>query len=45
MGYYIVGIFLVSWIVSMLLFKLRRIDRLDDRLSRVPARFGGPSGE
>jgi nickel/cobalt transporter (NiCoT) family protein len=35
-GYYIIGIFLVSWLISMLLFKLRGIDKLDDRLVRQP---------
>ncbi len=34
-GFYIIGIFLVSWIGSMAYYKLRRIDRLDDELPRA----------
>jgi high-affinity nickel-transport protein len=30
MGYYIIGIFLVSWLIAVAVFKIRRIDRLDD---------------
>ncbi len=34
-GFYIIGIFLVSWIGSMAYYKLRHIDRLDDALPRA----------
>ena len=44
LGYYIIGIFLVSWAVSVLVFKLRRINQMDDRLARVHARAGINSG-
>lgn len=42
LGFYIVGIFMVSWLVSVAVFKLRGIDRLDDevRRSEVPAAIG-----
>jgi high-affinity nickel-transport protein len=43
MGFYIVGIFLGSWTISMLVYKLRGIDRLDDVLPRaVAADVAGP---
>jgi high-affinity nickel-transport protein len=32
LGFYIIGIFLASWIVSMVVYKVRGIDRLDDML-------------
>jgi nickel/cobalt transporter (NiCoT) family protein len=32
LGYYIIGIFLASWALSILVFKLRHIDQMDDRL-------------
>ncbi|MBV9282395.1 MAG: HoxN/HupN/NixA family nickel/cobalt transporter [Chloroflexi bacterium] len=35
LGYYIIGIFLLSWAVSILVFKLRRVDRMDDALVRA----------
>lgn len=34
LGFYIIGIFLASWLVSVAVFKLRGIDRLDDALVR-----------
>jgi len=34
-GFYIVGLFLLSWLGSMAYYKLRRIDRLDDELPRA----------
>jgi high-affinity nickel-transport protein len=33
LGYYIIGIFMVSWLLSMLVFKLRRVDQMDERLA------------
>jgi nickel/cobalt transporter (NiCoT) family protein len=39
LGFYIVGIFVVGWFVSVLVFKLRGIDRLDDVL-RVASSSG-----
>ncbi len=36
LGYYIIGIFIVSWALSMLVYKLRGIDRLDDDLRKAP---------
>jgi len=34
-GFYIIGLFLVSWLGSMAYYKLRNIDRLDDELARA----------
>jgi high-affinity nickel-transport protein len=34
-GFYIIGIFMVSWLISVLVYKIRRIDRLDDNLARA----------
>jgi high-affinity nickel-transport protein len=34
MGFYIIGIFMVSWLISVIIYKIRRIDLLDDRLAR-----------
>lgn len=34
-GFYIIGIFMVSWLISVLVYKVRRIDRLDDQLART----------
>jgi high-affinity nickel-transport protein len=34
-GFYIIGIFLVSWLISVIVYKVRRIDRFDDQLVRV----------
>ena len=35
LGFYIIGIFIASWIISVLVYKLRGIDRLDDELIRA----------
>ena len=35
LGFYIVGIFMASWLVSILVYRLRGIDRLDDALVRA----------
>ncbi len=40
MGFVIIGIFMVSWIGSILYYKLRRIDRLDDNLPKAGASLG-----
>jgi high-affinity nickel-transport protein len=45
MGYYIIGIFLLSWLISVLIFKLRRIDRLDDALARASSTGVAGAGE
>jgi nickel/cobalt transporter (NiCoT) family protein len=45
LGYYIIGIFMSSWIISMLVFKLRRIDRLDDALPHASASTPLNAGE
>jgi high-affinity nickel-transport protein len=37
LGFYIIGIFVISWIISVLIYKLRGIDRLDDELPRAAA--------
>jgi high-affinity nickel-transport protein len=37
LGYYIIGIFLVSWAISVVVFKVRGIGRLDDELARKSA--------
>ena len=33
LGFFIIGIFVVSWIISMVVYKVRRIDELDERLA------------
>ena len=35
MGYYIIGIFTVSWLVSVAVYRLRGFERLDDALATV----------
>jgi len=35
LGFYIIGIFIASWIISVLVYKLRGIDRLDEELTRA----------
>jgi high-affinity nickel-transport protein len=35
-GFYIIGLFLLSWIGSLAYYRLRNIDRLDDELPRAP---------
>jgi high-affinity nickel-transport protein len=42
MGFYIIGIFLVSWLISVTVYKLRGIDRLDD--ARAQASSSGIAG-
>jgi high-affinity nickel-transport protein len=42
LGFYIIGMFVVSWAISALVFKLRGVDRLDDALARATA--SGPTG-
>jgi len=37
LGFYIVGIFLASWIVSVLVYKLKGIEQMDDDLVRTSA--------
>lgn len=37
LGYYIIGILLVSWALSALVFKLRHVDQMDDALVRADA--------
>lgn len=32
LGFYIIGIFVGSWLISVLIYKVRRIDRLDDAI-------------
>jgi high-affinity nickel-transport protein len=44
LGYFIIGIFLASWAISALVFKLRGVGRLDDRLAGVRAGIN-PGGE
>jgi high-affinity nickel-transport protein len=44
LGYYIIGIFIVSWAVSVLVFKLRRVDEIDDKLALAGASTGPLSG-
>jgi high-affinity nickel-transport protein len=45
MGYYIIGILLAGWAISVLLFKVRRIDRLDDALRAASSSGVGSAGE
>ncbi len=42
LGFYIIGIFLLSWVVSLLVYKLRGIDRLEEQMRRPPS--AGVSG-
>jgi high-affinity nickel-transport protein len=44
LGYYIIGIFLASWALSILVFKLRHIDQMDDRLLYASTSTGPGSG-
>lgn len=44
LGFYIIGIFVVSWGISMLVFKLRGVDQMDDRLAQVGTSSGPLSG-
>lgn len=44
LGYYIIGIFMVSWALSILVFKLRGVDQMDDRLARIGASTSPQSG-
>ncbi|HEX6506843.1 MAG TPA: HoxN/HupN/NixA family nickel/cobalt transporter [Chloroflexota bacterium] len=44
LGYYIIGIFVVSWAISVLVFKLRRVDQMDDKLARIGVSTGPYSG-
>jgi high-affinity nickel-transport protein len=37
LGFYIIGIFMVSWVISFAYYKLRHIDRLDDNLTLAEA--------
>lgn len=37
LGFYIIGVFILSWAISAAVYKLRRIDRLDDDLPRAPS--------
>jgi high-affinity nickel-transport protein len=34
LGFVIIGIFILSWVVSTVVYKIRRYDELDARLSR-----------
>jgi len=45
LGYYIIGIFIASWAVSVLIYKLRGIDRLDHELPRASASRPVNAGE
>jgi len=44
MGFYIVGLFLLSWLASIAYYKLRGIDRMDDALPRAAASGGTRGG-
>lgn len=35
MGFYIIGIFLASWLISVAVYKVRGVDRLDDALAHA----------
>jgi len=43
LGFYIIGIFLASWVISMIVYKLRGIDKMDDnpRLAGASAQLPG----
>ncbi len=43
LGFYIIGIFLLSWVISVLIYRLRGIDRLDEELARA-SRAGAAAG-
>jgi high-affinity nickel-transport protein len=40
LGYYIIGIFLVSWAISVLVYKLRKVGQMDDCLARLGTSAG-----
>jgi high-affinity nickel-transport protein len=44
LGFYIVGVFLASWLVSVLVYKLKRVDDLDAALAARTAQIPGLSG-
>ncbi len=45
LGFYIIGIFLGSWIISMVVYKLRGIDKMDDELRLAGATVQLPGSE
>ncbi len=45
LGFYIIGIFLGSWIISMIVYKLRGIDKMDDELRLAGATAHLPGSE
>ncbi|MDQ2745186.1 MAG: HoxN/HupN/NixA family nickel/cobalt transporter [Chloroflexota bacterium] len=45
LGFYIIGIFLGSWIISMIVYKLRGIDKMDDELRLAGATAQLPGSE
>jgi len=45
LGFYIIGIFLASWIISMIVYKLRGIDKMDDNLRVAGATAQLPGSE
>jgi len=45
LGFYIIGIFLGSWIISMVVYKLRGIDKMDDNLRVAGATVQLPGSE
>lgn len=44
LGFYIIGIFLGSWIVSIIVYKVRGIDKLDDTFAMANASTGPITG-
>lgn len=44
LGFYIVGIFLASWLVSVIVYKVRRIDQLDEALAQASSPALSSSG-
>lgn len=37
LGFYIIGVFILSWFISAAVYKLRGIDQMDDDLPRAPS--------
>jgi nickel/cobalt transporter (NiCoT) family protein len=38
LGFYIIGIFMAGWLISMAVYRLRGVDQLEDTLAPTPVR-------
>lgn len=45
LGFFIIGIFLVSWGISTIVYKLRRYDDIEVKIAPRPGQIGGGGGE